>query len=290
MRITNKMLVSNMIVNLQHSMRRLDTYFNQLETGRKFSVPSEDPAGTFLALRAQSEIALNEQLQENIQLGKGWLEVTDTAFNELGEIYHRIKELMVYSANGSHEDSSFGAFASEVKEIRESLLEIGNTQYGERFIFAGQKTTKPPFIAVDQPYQGDLGEIKVRLARGVEVPINKPGSEVFTPLMETLTKYIGFLEIGDTESISNISLSDLEKNLDDFLAVRSEIGACVRRFDMTATRLIDQEIELNKALADAGSVDMAKVITELKMEESTYRAALAAGARIIQPSLMEFLR
>ncbi len=290
MRITNQMMANNMMANLQSSMRRLDRYFEQLETGNKFSVPSDDPAATFFTLRAKSEIALNDQLQENIQMGKGWLEVTDSALNSLGEVYHRIRELMIYSANGDHEVSSFEAFHSEVEQIRESLLEIANVRYGERFVFGGHRTTTPPFIDADLPYQGDEGEIKIRLGRGVEIPINKTGSEIFSPLFSVLEEFGLYLQSGDTNSISNNSIAHLDEAFDKFLAIRSDVGACSRRFELSAARLISQEIELEKSLGDAQSADIVKVLTKLKLEESVYRSALAAGARIVQPSLMDFLR
>jgi flagellar hook-associated protein 3 FlgL len=34
---------------------------------------------------------------------------------------------------------------------------------------------------------------------------------------------------------------------------------------------------------------MAQAITDLSMRETVYRAALATGARVIQPSLVDFL-
>ncbi len=37
-------------------------------------------------------------------------------------------------------------------------------------------------------------------------------------------------------------------------------------------------------------VDLEEVIIDLTIQESVHRAALAVGARIVQPSLMDFLR
>ena len=64
----------------------------------------------------------------------------------------------------------------------------------------------------------------------------------------------------------------------------------MNRLEMVNSRLEDTEVNYTKLLSDNEDVNMAKVIVELTNQENIYRASLAAGARIIQPSLVDFLR
>ncbi len=85
-------------------------------------------------------------------------------------------------------------------------------------------------------------------------------------------------------------LTDLDNNMENILAKLSEIGAKNNRLELDQSRLEDNIINYKNLLSKTEDADMAEVIMKLKMEENVYRASLSSGARIIQPSLMDFLR
>ncbi|AOT70028.1 flagellar hook-associated protein FlgL [Geosporobacter ferrireducens] len=85
-------------------------------------------------------------------------------------------------------------------------------------------------------------------------------------------------------------LDDLDKNLENILGKLSGIGAKTNRLELDQSRLEDTIINLKKLLSKAEDVDMAETIMNFKMEENVYRSALSVGARIIQPTLLDFLR
>ncbi|MCK4301567.1 MAG: flagellar hook-associated protein FlgL, partial [candidate division Zixibacteria bacterium] len=71
---------------------------------------------------------------------------------------------------------------------------------------------------------------------------------------------------------------------------RAAVGARVMRLETTAARLVSLDLTVTKLLAEVEDADMAATITELATHEGAYQAALAATARIIQPSLINFLK
>lgn len=85
-------------------------------------------------------------------------------------------------------------------------------------------------------------------------------------------------------------LESVDKNIDNFLSARALIGAKQNRVELMEDRLSQQEVFSTRILSDNEDIDMEKAIIELTTQESIHRAALSVGARIIQPSLTDFLR
>lgn len=88
----------------------------------------------------------------------------------------------------------------------------------------------------------------------------------------------------------DIPLQDLDNSLDNVLRKISELGGKQNRVELARERMLDLQLNLTRILSEEQDLDYAEAIMELKMEEFAYRTALAVGARIIQPSLVDFLR
>lgn len=139
-------------------------------------------------------------------------------------------------------------------------------------------------------YLGDEGDINIRLAPDVIVPINLNGREVFGSFISILGRTIEDLRAENFTNISSDRLTEMDEAYDIFLAQRTKIGSQMRRLDLTQNRLYNQEVDIQRNLEAVEGIDMAKTISLLMMEETIYRSALATGARIVQPTLMDFLR
>jgi len=95
-------------------------------------------------------------------------------------------------------------------------------------------------------------------------------------------------EVGTDELTKMIkTLQDAQNHL---LTKTAEIGGRQRRLELLEARYEQDHLNYESMRSDAEDVDMAEVIMYLKMAEAVYQAALSAGARVIQPSLMDFLR
>jgi flagellar hook-associated protein 3 FlgL len=94
---------------------------------------------------------------------------------------------------------------------------------------------------------------------------------------------------GDAEAIS-FKLDLIDAKMQDLLTARSLVGARVNRLELQHSRLESMAIDYTDLLSKNEDTDMSVAIMQLKMQENIYRASLAVGARIIQPSLVDFLR
>ena len=93
MRITNGMLVTNMLFNLNQNMGRLNKLNEQMHTQRKFSVPSDDPIGVSKSLKYHTDLSKIEQYTRNAEDANSWMKETESALTEIGEVLHRANKL-----------------------------------------------------------------------------------------------------------------------------------------------------------------------------------------------------
>lgn len=296
MRITQSMINENFTRNLMQNLKRLGDINDMISSRKKIRRPSDDPVGAAMALKLRRQLAAIEQYNSNAQDALTWMKNTETALANTGEILNRLNELTVQAANGPLTDDDRQKILYEVRELKDQILKEANSTSIDRYLFGGYSTNKPPFSKDE-----NTGEIKVNtetvdgvieynLGHSERMPINLIGSEVFEDIFVAVEKLEGALEVNDSAALSGQVLGDIKNAMSTVLKYRAQIGARSNRLEATVLRLDANEVDYLELLSNTEDIDLARMITELKMEESVYRASLSVGARIIQPSLVDFLR
>jgi flagellar hook-associated protein 3 FlgL len=259
---------------------------DQLTTQKRITRPSDDPVVAMLGLGYRDSLNKVQQYSRNISEATNWLDSTDDAISQGVKVLQRIRELTVQASNGTYEEAQRGAIAVEVDQLKEQLETIAQTQVGGKYIFNGENTNKAPTA-------GDFsdGDIELEIFDGIKLNVNTKGSELFKSVFNTLDSLKSKLE-DKTASDTDISgfLDTLDSEIDHFLKIQADVGAKQNRVDMMKDRLSSQETIATEIMSKNEDVEIEKVITELITQESVQRAALSVGARIIQPSLVDFLR
>lgn len=293
-RVTQNMLNSHMLRNLSNSMGSMDKYQEQLSSGRKISRPSDDPVVATRGMFYRSALVENGQFQRNVNEATSWMELADKAMDEQTSIMKRVDELAVYSGNVSLNSDSLKAIAEEIDQIKEQMGNIANQTVGGRYIFAGTDTQNPPYSYEEGNFVSDNNaEIRLEMNKNVFLPINVSGQALFNypskdknvfKLLDTISA-----QLKEGKDVTGY-ITDIQQQEDNLNAQRASLGARVNRIELISDRLQNEEVNVNKLMSDNEDADVASVITNLKTQENVHSAALGAGARIIQPSLMDFLR
>jgi len=314
-RITNNTLINNMLRQLNSGLGRLGQYQEQLASGRRVLKPSDDPAGIVSISQLKTSLFENQQLLSNVDSAYSWLDSADTVLASVTSVMHRAKELTIYAATEVLSDSDRYAIQEEMKQLFDNVLQLANSTHSGRYLFGGQKTTTVPFtresLDPNDPnffnivYQGgrsDDGTASQSLEINansvldlslVQTKVNADGKvedSLFMPILSTFRKIIADMEQGNVSDLSSVDIEQLESALDNVLSYRAVVGAKVNRVQMAKERLQELKINFNQLLSNAQDIDVAETIMQLKSEEYVYRTALAVGARIIQPSLVDFLK
>ena len=189
MRVTHRMIAGTVNRNLRRNLYELEKKSNQLSTGRYFTRPSQDPVGTYKVMRISGTSLLrNEQFRRNIGEGITWLTVTEDAIADGIDAVQRLRELAIYSSNGTMSPEDRETIAPEVKELLQHLVSLGNTEMGGLYIFGGHQTQDPPYELITDEvtgnitgilYHGDGGQRMVEITPGQMLAINITGEGVF---------------------------------------------------------------------------------------------------------------
>ncbi|RLQ05860.1 flagellar hook-associated protein FlgL [Geobacillus sp. FSL K6-0789] len=301
MRVTQGMLTGNMLRNLSASYARLGKYQDQLATGKKINRPSDDPVIAMKGMVYRTNLTEVEQFKRNFSEAYNWIENSDAALDKATQALQRIRELVVQASNDTYEVSQRAAISEEIKQLTEHLASIANTKVGDKYIFNGTDTLKQPVDLSRTPpvVSQNTDEIKIELSKGIYIPVNVNPTKVFnydnTAKGNGLFSDLEFLnnDLNDaTKSGKDISqyLSYIDQHINNLLSARAELGARLNRVELMEERVDQQEVIAHRILSDNEDADIERVITDLKTQESVHRAALGVGARIIQPTLLDFLR
>lgn len=295
MRITQSMLNQGFLANINKSNQAMERYQNQLSTGKKISKPSDDPVTAVRGMFYRSSLNEIEQYKRNSEDGLSWMTATDEALNEVTSVLQRVRELTLQGINGTNGDTDRYAIAQEISQLKEHLGEVANSQLSGKYIFAGTDVKNPPYRengGVKSFVNENKELLELRVGQTNSVQINVTGMEVFNNdgnggIFNVLDTIVTAFR-SDQEPPT--ALADLDKQLDHILRERSELGARMNRMELSISRIDGLEVSTTRMLSHEEDVDMTRVIIDLKAQENVQRAALSAGARIIQPSLVDFLR
>lgn len=295
MRVTQSMLSNNMMRNLSNSYSKMGKLQEQLTTKKKINRPSDDPVVAIKGIGYRTDLGKVEQYNRNLSEVTNWLDNSDAALDQVGGILHRVKELVVDAANDTKTDDDRMKIKSEIDEIRNQLQSIANTKVGEKYIFNGTNTLTPVYengaFSTVLTAPGMNKDVNIEVFDGIEMKANITAVGMFENL-DTMMGDISAELSATPSSGSDISslLTAVDTNLGAVLEKRAEIGGRQNRADMMLNKLAIQEVSTTKIMSENEDVDYEKAITDLITEETVHRAALSVGARIIQPSLVDFLR
>jgi flagellar hook-associated protein 3 FlgL len=184
--------------------------------------------------------------------------------------------------------------AMEIAELKNQLGNVANQMINGRYIFAGTDTLNPPYDAAAGDFVStNSSQFNLEVSQNMYVAINANGQNIFnypnngSNIFKVLDNIIQDLNNGNSAMSHNAALQQQYENI---LAERAALGARVNRIELVLDRLDKQEVNVTELMSKNEDADEAEVITDLKTQESIHRAALSAGARIIQPTLIDFLR
>jgi len=290
-RVTADMTASSLLANLQAVAQRLSETQTRLSSGKQLTRPSDDPFGAGRALQLRADVAANKQYQRNVDEASSWQNVTDTALSRVGDVAMRARELLVQAANGTLGQQGRDAIAAEISQLIDSAKTELNTQYAGRYVFSGTATTTAPYQLGDptDTYGGNTDAIVREIGPGVQVQVNAIGSDVASGLLGALRSALTNLATGDQAALQADAqaVSDAHDAIVDHRAV---VGARVSRLETAGSRLDDIEGVMSKLLSETEDADMAKTLIDYSMQQAVYQSALKAGAQLIQPSLIDFIR
>jgi flagellar hook-associated protein 3 FlgL len=297
MRITQRAVALTSLQGLNRNLDAVGKLQQQLTSGRKISAPSDSPTGTNKAMQTRAEQAAVTQQARNISDAKGWLEQGDSTLREMLDTSRRVRDLTVQGLNtGGVSEASQKALATEVASLREGLLALANTQVQGRPLFGGVTTGAKAYNA-DGSWAGQDGPpITRRVSESETVRVDLTGREAFGPDADNLFAIVDRIATNLTSTDPNApaaletGLADLDVAMKRMSTAVADIGSRASRVDRAEQLNFDRSMSLTIRLGETENVDLPETIMRLQMQQVGYEAALAATAKAISPTLLDYLR
>ncbi|HMO09926.1 MAG TPA: flagellar hook-associated protein 3 [Actinotalea sp.] len=295
-RVTQQTLQRSTLANLQVNLTRMSELQGRMSGGKIISKPSDDPSGTSQAMVLRAESRATQQYQRNATDGVGWLTTVDTTMQTSVTSLRNARNLTVQAGNGGLNQAGREAIALELESVRDSLLADANTQYLGRSVFAGTSDAAVAFTdaASATPYSwtGSPGaSVQRRIAPDTSVRADADGQAVYGTGATSVFALLDTIA-AEVRSGTDVSprLAELDARLSSMLGELGGVGTRYKQLEAAQAATARSVQDINARLSGIEDIDLAQTIVELQMQEVAYQGALGATARVLQPTLMDFLR
>jgi len=296
MRITPGMTSDNALYNLQKGRTLLNRLQEQIASGSVINRPSDDPITSRQLLDIENKIDNGEQYLSNIKKGNLWLSMTDTALQGMTDIIALAKKATGAITSGSSDQTVRENAASQLEELKKQLVDLGNTQLGDQYIFAGFKNNTPPFSKADNSYSGSSDEIFIEIDQNSPAAITIAGDALLkgtgsygaVDMLETLDNIITAIRDNNPADIQS-NAAKLDSSANQINNARSDVAGRMLRFQSAENMIDRNQATLKGIISDTMGVDYIEAATQLTQQQAAFEAALAATAKITQLSLLDYL-
>jgi flagellar hook-associated protein 3 FlgL len=294
MRVTQQMLSQTTLNNMEANMARLGQLEAQITSGTRITRPSDDPIGTAQALRLQDGVDQSTQFLANIDQATAWLNATDSALTSVTDAVQRARQLAVQAASETASQTDRQAIDAEVQQLQQQVLGLAQARQGASYLFAGTRSDAPGYVqanpsTVAGAYVGNSGQVQRAVGPGQTIAVNADPTSTFDPVFTAFNQLHTALAGNNTAGIET-SIDQLDTALTAVMSSRASVGARTNRLGSLQQQMSAVQLNMTGLLSNDKDVDIAQAITTFSMAQTVYQASLQAGAKVLQQSLLDYLR
>ena len=267
-----------------------------LASQKKLRRIDQNPSGYAKVTQINSDLFQNEQFEKNISHAKGILSSTEVALGSIQDYLVRLKELSVAMSNDTNNAETRKIVASEVKEIINGIVSIGNTSHQGRYVFSGFRN-KSPALSSKGEYLGDDGAVYLEVSKGNYKKINIPGNEIFGKSLRGKEEH-GF--ISDLKGLADSLLSNDKKGIGQALGnvnlyinkvsiLQGEVGSIFKNLELVQTNLSEEDLRSHEMKSDLEDVDLVEASIQMQQVESVLQSSLLATKKVLGATLFDLL-
>lgn len=288
MRVTNKGIYNSVKYNLGKISEDMSKANQIASSGKRITDLSDDPVGLTQLLKIKSVISGIDQLGRNVSLGKSWLTASENALTNVQNLISDAKAICVQMASSTTGSDQRASAALNVQNILDEIVSLANTEVSGRYIFSGTKTDS---LAFDQTgaYLGNDEPFTVKIGTDTTVSVGSYGQEVFGTIFTDLSILRDNLTNDNVNGIQ-AALDDLDSHFSHITNKISDVGSRINRMEIKEQIFQDLNIVNTARLSNIEDADMAEAIINIKEMELAYQAALNSSSKVMQLSLVDYLK
>jgi|SRR5580658_8285093 flagellar hook-associated protein 3 FlgL len=312
MRVSTTSFSNNFLYQIGQLENQQNTLQSEASSGLKVTLPEDDPSVMNQVLNLQTESSSNTQYQSNISEVQASANTASDTLNSLQTLVEQAGEIAT-QANGVTSPTQLSTYATEVGQMIQEALQLGNTQDSNgNYVFGGTATGSPPFSATTDSsgnvtgvaYNGNSSVANIEIAPGLTVSAQNPGENntgsgatgVFADsrsganIFSHLIALQQDLQSGDTSAIASTDRPNLTKDEDNVVTQISGNGVLQSTLQAAGNVAQQQSSNVTTQMSNDTSADLAQTLTQLDQTQTAYQAALQSGTMVMSLSLMDFLQ
>jgi flagellar hook-associated protein 3 FlgL len=297
MRISTQSLYRGMEQRILSITDQLKQAEEKVATGKNMNRPSDNPVGLVNALGLRNGLSRMEQYQRNMDMGKSWLDLSGTVVEQASNVAQQAQAIALNLQDGTQTPEMRSALATQVGLLLDQAVSLGNTQLSGKYIFAGYRTNAQPFTKSTSggvetvQYNGDTNDFQIQVAPQESLEIGKNGQGLFmdSSFFDSLIRLKQAIENNDPTAIQQ-EATNLQGVEDLFNAQVSDIGIRQGRISDKQEILKGLKLNFQNQIANIENIDQTQAILEMKEKQNAYEVALAASGKIMQVSLLDYLK
>jgi flagellar hook-associated protein 3 FlgL len=283
MRVSDNAKFASITKNVQKAQAEFLSAQQKAGSGLRVAKPSDDPVAAAQARREASRKVLGEAGISAADAATDQLYGADQA---LGDVYEGLTQARALALQGASDTSSKEnrtAIAQEMRKIRDTMVSLGNTKIGDKFVFAGYRDQTAPFEQ-NGTFVGDGSTKEVQPVPGMRVAASISGASVFgngepNDAFQTLDAIIGALESNDPEAIRG-QLDHLQTNQDRVIESRSVLGSMMDSVELARNVADQQQERATKQISQLTEADTVQSALQLLQAKSALEAAMTVAQQI----------
>jgi flagellar hook-associated protein 3 FlgL len=282
---------------LQSNLTALNKASTQATTGKRLTAASDDPSASATIMQSASSLRAIQQYKTTVSRASDRIAAEDTVLQQLQDILTRAKQIATQQGSDTASADTRAAAASELGGLIQSAVQLGNTKFGNEYLFGGDAATTAPFAttgtgaAVTYTSTNPTGQRNVEIGDGQTMAVTHDGTQVFldSGALAALQKLADALNANDSDAIRTSS-DTLDSSFDSVQAIVGDVGARGNRLDMTSANLDAFEGTVTNLKSNLEDIDYETAITDLMSRQTAYQAAMLATTKVMGLTLTDYLR
>jgi flagellar hook-associated protein 3 FlgL len=298
MRISSNNVSDAIVRQIQQLSSQQAKLQNQVSTGLRISQPEDDPAAVGRVLNLESESRQLAQFGANASRALEVAQVSASGLQGLKKISDRAGELATLGTGVLGPDG-MKTYAAEADQLIEEALQFANTRSNGDYVYAGSKIDAPPFNATRDvngkvaavSYDGDAAQTTIPLSEGSSISPTTDGA-TNTNFKSFIDGLIALRDALNSGTVANVSAAQpaLASSGDALVSAIADNGGVQTRIEAAQSQQADRAISLTGLISHETDADLPTTIVKLNQTQTAYQAALASAAKIMNQSLLDYIK
>lgn len=291
----------NFVPDIENALNQSQVVLNNalevVATGKSVNQPSDNPTASAQLVQNQIETADVDQYTQNVSSASSQVEAASSALSNVVSLLNQAISDGTQGANGTTSASAMQSLIKDVQDVLTSVVSQANSSYQGSYLFGGTATATTPFTAnggspTGYQYNGNTNQNSVATGDNQTTQVNLPGSQIFTNasanVIGSLSQLVTALQSGNATQISTAT-SDITSALNYVSQQQEFYGNADAQLNSQSTYLQQETVSLTSQQNALSGVNLAQAATNLSQAETDNSAALAAAAKVLPVTLLNYL-